>query len=145
MMLWTGLENLEGQGDLARQEPPAGRLFWTTLGILGRSYLEGFGTCGSAKTSGRIGTIDWDWGCAEKELPNALGQPSGQGPSAGPIFSTTWGTCGKVFFDNFGQFRSVQASGMVKAINWDRGMCRKKASQNRQKYLFYIDPGDHRI
>ena len=61
LMLWTGLEDLEALGHLVYQERPAERLFWSTLAILRRGYLDGFEPCGSAKASRRIGINDWDW------------------------------------------------------------------------------------
>ena len=62
----------EGSGAPIRAEASSGSIFGTTLGTLGRGFLDDFRSFGSAEASGRVGTIDWDRGTRRKRTSEGI-------------------------------------------------------------------------
>ena len=56
------------------------------------------------------------------------GEPVRAGVSESSIFWTTLETLGRGFLDSFGSSGGAEASGSVGIIDWDRRVCRKRAS-----------------
>ena len=56
---------------------PAGLIFLTSLGTLGRCFFDDFGTFGSGGASGRVGTIGWDRGIRRTRAPERSGASVG--------------------------------------------------------------------
>ena len=76
--------------------------FRTTLGTLGRGFLDGFGSFGGAEASGSVGTTAWDRGTCRKRPSDGFVAPVGAGASESSIFWTTLDTLRRIFWTLLG-------------------------------------------